>query len=103
MQCKSLVAAVNIRHFNVAKKSKILVSEASDLREHNLKQPLYDDAADAGFALWNPATNAVTRWAFAEEVRDNEGDLLVTYYSPTPETLRKFPQLNGWTIHILND
>ena len=97
------ISAVDVKHFTGCKECKSLVSEASDLREYNLLQRLYDDAADAGFALWNGETNAVTRWAFSEECKDVEGELLVTLYVPTPETLRKYPQLEGWKVHILND
>jgi hypothetical protein len=43
------------------------------------------------------------RFAHYSDQHDNEGDLQVSYYKPTPEAIRKYPQLEGWTIHILND
>jgi hypothetical protein len=95
--------AVDVKHFTVTNQYKLMYTDASDLRGYNLYQQLYDDAADVGFALWNAATNTVTRWHWAEERRDAEGELQVEYYLPTTETLRKYPQLAGWKVHIVND
>ena len=97
------VSSVDVKHFTVSNKSRTFVAEASDLKGYNLQQRIFDDACDVGFGLWNVATGAVTRWAHYDDTRDAEGDLQVSYYTPTPETLRKFPQLEGWKIHILND
>lgn len=95
--------AVDVKHFTVSNQYKLMYTEASDVRDYNLLQRLYDDACDVGFALWNAATNTVTRWSFERDVRDVEGDLQVTYYVPTTETIRKHPQLAGWKVHIVND
>jgi hypothetical protein len=82
---------------------RMLVAEHSDLRNVSLQQPLYDDACDVGIALYNPRTHALTRWHFVREERDGEGELQVTIFHPTPESLRNYPQLSGWSIHVLND
>jgi len=99
------VYPINVAAFTCSAKGKMFVVEASDpwMRHFPTMQPLYDDAADVGFALYNPATNVTTNWYWAEEERDKEGDLVVEIFKPTHETLRKHPKLQGWTIHILND
>jgi len=97
------VSAVDVKLFSVSNRSRTFVAEASDLKGYNLQQRIFDDAIDVGFGLWNAATGAVTRWAHYSDQHDNEGDLQVSYYKPTPEAIRKYPQLEGWTIHILND
>jgi hypothetical protein len=97
------VTQVNARLFSVSKESKMMVADHSDLGNVDLFQRLYDDAADAGFALFNPLTGAVTRWSLEREERNNEDELQVCIFSPCPETLRTFPQLAGWTVHVLND
>jgi hypothetical protein len=97
------ISAVDVKLFTISVQYRTFVAEASDLFEYRLKQRLYDTSADVGFGLWNAGTNAVTRWVHEKDIRDGEGDITVTYYTPTPETLCKFPQLKGWKIHILND
>jgi hypothetical protein len=97
------VSAIDVKKFSVSRRSRTFVAEASDLRGFNLEQRIYDDAMDVGFALWNVHTGAVVRFAHYSDQHDNEGDLQVSYYKPTPEAIRKYPQLEGWTIHILND
>ena len=97
------LAALDVRLFTVCAECKTFVAEASDLYSQPLQQRLYDDAADTGFALWNSVKNTVTRWYWAEDVRDGEGELIVTLYAPTSETLRMHPQLAGWKVHVLND
>jgi len=97
------LAAIDVRQFSVYASNKSLIAEASCLRDCNLYQRLYDDAADAGFALWNEKTNTVTRWYYGEDKRDKEGEVTVTLFHPTSETLRRHPQLAGWVVHVLND
>lgn len=97
------VSVVDVKKFTVSNQYRSFVAEASDLGRVDLQKQLYDDACDVGFALYNAFTAHTTRWAHSEDVYDNEGDLTVTYYIPTPETLRKYPMLKGWKIHILND
>lgn len=85
---------------NAAK--KMLIADHSDLGNY-IWQRLYDDAIDVGIALYNPSTGATTRWSLTEEVRDKEGELSVTLFSPTPETFRMVPAMRGWVLHVLND
>lgn len=81
----------------------LLVGEASDLQLRSLER-LYDDACDVGLALRNPRTGNVTRWALLTEVRDPWGDELLGWMlAPTPETIRKQPELQGYQLNIIND
>ncbi len=81
----------------------LLIVEASDLQLRALER-LYDDAADVGLALRNPRTGNVTRWALLTEVRDpRENELLGWMLAPTPETLRKQPELKDYQLNIIND
>ncbi len=85
------------------KVSKILVAEHSDMGRIDLLSQLYDDACDVGFAVYNQRTNAMTRWHLIREEKDSEGDLQVTIFGPCSETLRMHRNLQGWTLHVLND
>lgn len=82
-----------------------LVAEISDLRGIDVFSPLYDDACDAGFALRNPRTGNITRWALLQEVRDGtpDNEIQVWIFAPAPETVRKQPELKGYELHLLND
>jgi hypothetical protein len=81
----------------------LLIAEASDLQLRSLER-LYDDACDVGLALRNPRTGNVTRWALHNEVRDpRENELLGWMLVPTPETVRKQPELQGYQLNIVND
>lgn len=82
---------------------QLLIAEASDLGLRQLER-LYDDACDVGIALINPRSGNVTRWALKEEVRDpRENELLGWMLIPTPETVRKQPELKGYQFNIIND
>lgn len=84
-------------------KNQLLLGEASDLGFRG-PELLYDDAADVGLALINPRTGNVTRWHLLDEVRDRrENELLGWMFAPTPETLRKQPELKGYQLNIAND
>lgn len=86
--------------FSVDVAEKMMIVEHSTLRPQYVQ--LYDDACDAGIAIRSERTGAITYWYFAEEIKDGEGDLQVTILKPVTETVRKFPHLEGWTVHVLN-
>ncbi len=82
----------------------LLVCEASDLGRDFRLERLYDDACDVGMALINPRTGNVTRWSLLTEVRDpRENELLGWMLAPTPETIRKQPELKDYQLNIVND
>ena len=43
-----------------------------------------------------------THWFLLEEIRQN-GELAGWVLEPCIESVQKWPHLNGWSIHILND
>lgn len=94
---------IPVSFFTASKTTKILVTERSDCMGFNLLQQLYDDACDVGVAVYNPDTHKVTYWYWEQDVKDHEGDLIVSIYKPTHETLRSHPQLTGWSVRIQND
>ena len=97
------VTQVNSALFTHNPKAKTLVAELSDLMITKFF-PLYDDAADVGFAIRNPKTGNVTRWAVSNEIRDNvENELLGYKLVPTPESVRAQPVMKGYTMTLLND
>lgn len=83
--------------------NKRIVVEHSDIGNCNIAAQLYDDACDVGIVLYNPFTGRTTRWYLQQEVKDQEGELQVTVFKPTSETLHKHPANEGWELHILND
>ncbi len=93
----------HVMQLSVNSNSKTLVAEHSDMGRMPLFSPLYDDACDVGIALHNTQTGVTTRWHLLEEKKDNEGDLQVTIFAPCHETLRMHRNLQGWTLHVLND
>ena len=92
----------SVKHFTHVAHNKMFIAEHSSLRITHYK-PLYDDAADVGIAVINEDSRGLTHWHLVRQERDNEGDLKVDILEPTPFTLRRFPQLEGYTMHILND
>lgn len=98
------VVRFNSKMFSHFPATKALVAEISDLGAGNPFQPLYDDAADVGFALRNSKTGNVTRWSLAETLRDPvENEILGWKLVPTPETVRAQPETAGYTVRLLND
>jgi len=81
---------------------RVLVCEASDIQFKGF-EPLYDDAADVGLALVNPRTGNVTRWYLSETVTIPDDGVCAWTLKPTPETLRKQPELQDYQFRILND
>ena len=97
------VVQINSALFTHNPKAKTLVAELSDIQVKGFQQ-LYDDAADVGFAIRNPKTGNVTRWAVSNEIRDNvENELLGYKLVPTPESVRAQPVMQGYTMTLLDD
>ena len=99
-----LVPSKEFSHFPVSKR---MVAEISDLNGFEGFKPLYDDAADVGFAIKNVKTGNITRWAVVDEIRNRrdtlERELLGWYLAPTPESLRSNPVLEGYCMTLIND
>ena len=88
--------------FNSHGKSKLMTSELSMLRDKVYNQ-MYDDACDVGFGIHSKRTGQITYWSYHSDERDGEGNLQGLNFKPIPETLRKFPALKSWTVHVFND
>ena len=97
------VVQVNSSLFNHYPKTKRMVAEISDIGLRSF-QRLYDDAVDVGFALRNSRSGNVTRWSLLKEVRDPvENEIFAWEFVPAPESIRKNPTLQGYTLTLLND
>lgn len=84
-------------------RNTLLVTEASDIGLRGFEQ-LYDDACDVGIALMNPRNGNVTRWYLLETITDpHEGEVLGWILKPTPESIRKQPELKEYQLNIVND
>lgn len=96
---------LSTRDFTVSVGKPLMFSEASDLGFKAGEVPgaqLYDDACDVGITLTSHHTGEKTHW-FQSKDLVVAGELQGWTYKPAPETLRKFPKLKGWEVHILND
>jgi hypothetical protein len=85
---------------------KEIATEGSNLREHGYHAPLYPDAAmpDVGFGIRRGATGHVAYFVHSSVQRDSDGeDILSDTFVPTPESLRMYPGLKGWTVVVFND
>jgi hypothetical protein len=102
MQLKvDLIPSKAFSHFP---KSKRMVAEVSDLNGFGGFKPLYDDAADVGFAIKNVKTGNITRWCVADEIRDPwDNELLGWYLAPTPESVRRNPVLADYSMTLIRD
>ena len=94
-------AVVSSNAFTHHAAQKVITTEASTLDREPAR--LYDDACDVGYTLRNAKTNNLTRWYFEKYVHDKEGDLVKTLYRPCSESVRKNPQLAGYTMIVYND
>lgn len=91
--------------FTVAAAKKLFISELSDLTQGNPFHRLHQDACDEGLVLISQNTNRESTWYVDHEERsdDEDNELLAYHLFPTPETLKKVPQLTGWEMVLIND
>ena len=62
--------------FSYSKNDYTFYAEMSDLPRRFIFRPLYDDAADVGFAIVSRKTGNVRTFSLVEEKQDGEGDIL---------------------------
>lgn len=95
--------AIDINNFTVSKKSSgeiWLIAEASEFRNGELNQRVYDDACDEGFAI--KGKFEVVNFVLNDSIRDKDGDIKVWIYHP----LNKYGRIDRNRkvfVHILND
>src|SRR4051812_24267421 len=90
--------STDLFHFDV--ETKRFTAEASDLLDLRLGR-IFDDAADVGFVLVNPRTGGGITVALSREVKDAEGDLLFTEFTPITATGDRSPVIDS--VRIYND
>lgn len=81
--------------------TKSFTCEASDL--HYPPSQVWDDACDEGYTIISSRTGNQSVWAHYNNEYDPEGDLTGSNFTPTPETMRKFPQLRDYRLTVFND
>lgn len=79
-----------------------LSAEASDMGNRHL-QPLYDDAADVGFAIKSDKTGNVVIFSVVDVKRDGEGELQYWTYAATADCIRKYPECRKVQVLVFND
>lgn len=97
------VPQIDARIFTHVKEEKKLVAEHSTAGNVSFTRRLYDDACDVGIQVFNPKTGSVTRWYLAGEDKDREGELQATNFRPCSESVRRNPEVEGYTIILFND
>lgn len=91
----------NVDHSEQQRRLQVEASTLG-LRPGHQFDRLHDDACDVGIVLQNPRTGNLTRWAHKEDI-DWAGEVGGWVFVPCPETLRKQPELEGYTLTIFND
>lgn len=86
--------------------SRQLHIEHSDMGRPDIFQRIYDDACDVGFATETP--RGVVEWVHSSDVTSGDGvhepkEVVAWLFAPMPESIRKWPDLAGWELHVLND
>ena len=103
MQLNPCILAVHRFYTHVG--TKVKSAEASELGFKPGEVPggrLYDDACDSGITLNVMGTDVYTHW-YEGEAQHFQGEVTAWVFHPTTETLRRWPHLQGWQVHILND
>ena len=85
---------------------RVFSTDASDLDLKPGQVPysqIYDDAVDAGMIIVSQKTGYVAMFYLAAVVRDADCDVVSWLFTPTTETLRARPELEGWKAMVFND
>lgn len=89
--------------FNYTKETKTFSAFASDLGRSFCFDPIYKDAADIGIKLVSAKTLEEGTYYLNYIEFDDEGDVVSWELLPTPETVRKHPQLKDTSVLLWND
>jgi hypothetical protein len=90
------------KQFTYTHVNKILVSEASDMENRHLQQ-IYDDACDVGFAVKSETTGNVVTYVMSEVLKNGEGEIEGWKYTPSYESIRKYPACADTKAIVFND
>lgn len=95
---------LNTNQFDINVLRKTFVEEMSSTLGNQGWTQIYPDACDAGVILTSHKTGLESSWYIHEIDYDYGGeDIMGWRLLPTPESLRKYPRLKGWTMLIIND
>lgn len=89
----------------VNKDNKAFYCDMSDITKGGKSNPfhsVYGDGVDDGFFLMSHITAKVSEWV-CTGTRSNGDDILDWCYTPTFETIKKFPNLRNWRVFVMND
>jgi len=93
---------VSSARFTWGKSNRSFLTELSDLGKDFQFERVYPDACDVGFAMVSAVTGREA--TFVETGRDMNGDELAgTWFSPTDETIKRWPAMKGVRVLIIND
>jgi len=84
---------------------KSMTAELSELLDGGFGYPfgrIYSDAIDVGFEVRHVSSMKISTWYLSEE-NTSEGDITHWVFYPTPESLARYPKLEGYKITIFND
>lgn len=99
---------INTDYITYDKEKNVFVGELSDLNARSSPESptfhqIYDDAADVGLVLISHKTASEATFYLYNEVYGAEDEFLYYELRPTPETIRKYPQLKQSKVLIYND
>lgn len=100
--CEMFRAVHDVERFTWNSKDKTLVSELSDIGFQAFER-VYPDACDCGLTIVNSDKGTSAVFYLSKEDRDKEGDLRFYELLPTPESIRKYPKLQGVKVILFND
>jgi len=56
-----------------------------------------------GLFMFNPKTGGKVAFEKVDERFDADGDLMFEVLAPTVQSVKKYPQVEGYLIHLFND
>ena len=89
--------AEDVQCFTVDGKTKIMVSEASTLRNSPMQL-----VADRGLIIFNTKTKKNTRWVITATHRNNDNDVTHWTLRASKITCEEMPHLAEWKVKIFN-
>ena len=91
--------------FHADPRERVLSADASDLRIQPGASPferLWADACDVGLRVAARDGRGFATFYLADQDTDGE-DVVRWRLAPTLDTLRCYPALKGWALHVYND
>jgi hypothetical protein len=94
---------ISSRLFHIDARNKQFIGDISDFGSNSPFGRIYPDACDAGFTMLSHKTGQTVVWCLMTEMYDGEGEVTSWSFSLTPESIRKYPELEAWTCLVFND